>query len=118
MRRYQLSKKGLDHSLGCPVCGSHLVQPYIDLNTGTTLNDVVGKCHGKLCDYHLTPSQYFNRYPLLEMVVDPPIVREPDDVRRDEPDLWDLKTRRRLWRERRRGAQKEFSGRRGHRNYK
>lgn len=59
-RKYQL--KGGKHT--CPHCQNHSLQLYVNLKTGDSINDMVGKCdHHYSCGYNLTPRDYFQDHP-------------------------------------------------------
>lgn len=65
--RYELApyQSGYKNRYQCPKCtDKHSFSRYIDTVTGRELADYVGKCeHDHSCEYHYTPSMFFNDNP-------------------------------------------------------
>lgn len=59
--RYRLEHcVGDKRKLVCPNCGQRTFVPYIDVETGEMIHEIVGRCDRENnCAYHLTPKQFF-----------------------------------------------------------
>ncbi len=73
--RYKLDDRPGRRKINCPkpACPDHgrggakTFTRYYDTKTGEYIADEVGRCdHEVRCRYHLTPSEYFERYPMLK----------------------------------------------------
>lgn len=73
--RYKLDDRPGKRKINCPnpACPDHkrsgakTFTRYYDTQTGEFIADEVGRCdHEVKCRYHLTPSEYFDRYPMLK----------------------------------------------------
>ena len=73
--RYKLDDRPGKRKINCPnpACPDHkrsgakTFTRYYDTQTGEFVADEVGRCdHEVRCRYHLTPSEYFDRYPMLK----------------------------------------------------
>lgn len=73
--RYKLDDRPGRRKINCPnpACPDHgrrgakTFTRYYDTRTGDYISDEVGRCdHEVRCRYHLTPSEYFERYPMLK----------------------------------------------------
>lgn len=73
--RYKLDDRPGKRKINCPnpACPDHkrsgakTFTRYYDTQTGDFISDEVGRCdHEVRCRYHLTPSEYFDRYPMLK----------------------------------------------------
>lgn len=73
--RYKLDDRPGKRKINCPnpACPDHkrsgakTFTRYYDTQTGNFISDEVGRCdHEVKCRYHLTPSEYFDRFPMLK----------------------------------------------------
>ena len=73
--RYKLDDRPGKRKINCPnpACPDHkrsgakTFTRYYDTQTGEFISDEVGRCdHEVKCRYHLTPAEYFDRYPMLK----------------------------------------------------